>query len=63
MSAIPVVPHEDIQGIIACIITGGTMVLEGIAMFKGVDPMQILQIDIGILGSIVGFYFGVKSQQ
>lgn len=63
MSAVPVVSQQDVQGIIACVFTIGTIVLEGVAMLKGVEPMQILQVDIGILGSIVGFYFGVKSQQ
>jgi uncharacterized membrane protein len=55
---------RDIQGILAIVIVIGYVVIAAAVIFAKIvtDPSPILTGLLGIVGSVTGFYFGVKSQ-
>ena len=54
---------QDIQGILALIIIGAILVVSAIALLKGADPLMVLDKLLLLGAVVVGFYYGVKSQQ
>jgi hypothetical protein len=54
---------RDVQGIIALGVVGGAFTLAGVAIFKGADVMSVLNSVLPLASMVVGFFFGVKSQQ
>ena len=54
---------RDVQGIIALSVVGGAFLIAGVAIVKGADVAQILGNVLPLASLVVGFYFGVKSQQ
>lgn len=55
---------RDIQGILALGVVFGTFAIAGAAIVTGAATAKdVLSSVLPIAGTIVGFYFGVKSQQ
>jgi hypothetical protein len=55
---------RDIQGILALSVVGGTFGVAAVAIATGVaNAVQVLASVLPLAGTIVGFYFGQKSQQ
>lgn len=55
---------KDIQGILALSVVGGTFGVAVVAIVTGVaNAVQVLASLLPLAGTIVGFYFGQKSQQ
>lgn len=55
---------KDIQGILALGVVGGTLVIATAAIVTGAaSAKDVLASVLPITGTIVGFYFGQKSQQ
>jgi hypothetical protein len=53
----------DTQGVVAIIVVGGTVAVAVTALMKNADPSQILGVMTPLAAAVVGFFFGVKSQQ
>jgi hypothetical protein len=55
---------RDIQGILALTITGGTLGIGAVAIYLSpANALQVFTTMLGITGTIVGYYFGARSQQ
>jgi len=56
---------RDIQGILALTFAVGWHVVLGLSVvYGGVAMLQVaVPAEAGLIGSIIGYYFGVKSQQ
>lgn len=54
---------RDVQGILAIAVIGGAFVTAAVAIIKGADVTTILNSVLPLASVVVGFYFGVKSQQ
>jgi hypothetical protein len=55
---------KDIQGILALSVVGGTFGVAVVAIVTGVaNAVSVLASLLPLAGTIVGFYFGQKSQQ
>jgi hypothetical protein len=55
---------RDIQGILALSVVGGTFGVAVVAIVTGVaNAVSVLASLLPLAGTIVGFYFGQKSQQ
>ena len=54
---------RDVQGIMGLGVVGGAFVLAAVAIARGADAASILNAFLPLAGTIVGFYFGIKSQQ
>ena len=54
---------RDVQGIIALSVVGGAFGIAGVALVKGADVTTVLNSVLPLASMVVGFYFGVKSQQ
>ena len=54
---------RDIQGILALAVIGGTFAVAGVAIYINVqNAVSVLASVLPLAGTIVGFYFGQKSQ-
>ena len=54
---------RDVQGIIALVVVGGAFAIAGVALVEGADVTTVLNSVLPLASMVVGFYFGVKSQQ
>ncbi len=54
---------RDVQGIMGLGVVGGAFALAAVAIAKGADAATVLNAFLPLAGTIVGFYFGIKSQQ
>ncbi len=55
---------KDIQGILALTVVGGTFAVAAVAIVTGAaSAVQVLASVLPLAGTIVGFYYGQKSQQ
>jgi fucose permease len=54
---------RDVQGILAIAVVGGAFVTAAVAIIKGADVTTILNSILPLASVVVGFYFGIKSQQ
>lgn len=54
---------KDVQGILAISVVGGAFAVAAVAIVKGADVMSVLNSVLPLAATIVGFYFGIKSQQ
>jgi len=57
---------RDIQGILALLVTGGLLAIVGFAMTKVgslQDALSVVNVIAPLAALVLGFYFGVKSQQ
>lgn len=70
-AAVPVQPGagasignpRDIQGIIGLVFVGGSLAVAGVAIATGTSALIVLSAILPLTGNIIGYYFGVKSQQ
>jgi hypothetical protein len=62
MSAVVGTP-KDIQGIIALGVVGGAFAIAGIAIATGTAAASVLASVLPLASVVVGYYFGMKSQQ
>jgi hypothetical protein len=54
---------RDVQGIIGIAVVGGALAIAGVAIATGTNALQVLDAILPLAGTIVGFYYGQKSQQ
>lgn len=55
---------KDIQGVLALTVIGGTFAIAAVAIATGVaNAVQVLASVLPLAGTIIGFYYGQKSQQ
>ncbi len=54
---------RDIQGIIGLVFVSGTLAIAGVAIALGASAVTVLASVLPLTGTIIGFYFGQKSQQ
>ncbi|MGA8903667.1 MAG: hypothetical protein WB661_01520 [Candidatus Bathyarchaeia archaeon] len=55
---------RDIQGILALVFVGGTLGIAGVAIaIVPASALQVLAEVLPLTGTVIGYYFGVKSQQ
>lgn len=54
---------RDIQGILALVFVGGTLGIAGIAIVLGASAAAVLSEVLPLTGTIIGYYYGQKSQQ
>lgn len=54
---------RDMQGIIGIVVVGGTLGIAAAAIATGASALQVLSTVLPLTGTIIGFYFGQKSQQ
>ena len=54
---------QDIQGILALLVIISVFVIAAVAIIKGADVIQILNSFLPMATLVLGFYYGVKSQQ
>lgn len=54
---------KDIQGIIALGVVGGAFAIAGVAIATGTAAASVLASVLPLASVVVGYYFGMKSQQ
>jgi hypothetical protein len=54
---------RDVQGIIGLGVVGGSFAIAAVAIVTGANAANILSMFLPLAATIVGFYFGQKSQQ
>ena len=54
---------RDVQGILALVVVGGTFAIAGVAIILGTSAATVLSAVLPLSGTIIGFYYGQKSQQ
>lgn len=54
---------RDIQGILALVVVGGTFGIAAVAIALGTAAATVLSAVLPLAGTIIGFYYGQKSQQ
>lgn len=54
---------RDIQGILALVFVGGTLGIAGVAIVLGASAAAVLSEVLPLTGTIIGYYYGQKSQQ
>lgn len=54
---------RDIQGILALVFVGGTLAVAAVAMAFPTSATQVLAEILPLTGTIIGYYYGQKSQQ
>jgi hypothetical protein len=54
---------RDIQGILALVFVGGTLAIGAVAIATGASAQQVLSEVLPLTGTIIGYYYGQKSQQ
>ncbi|MGA2971881.1 MAG: hypothetical protein ABSE39_04555 [Candidatus Bathyarchaeia archaeon] len=54
---------RDIQGILALVFVGGTLGIAAAAIVLGASAVTVLSEVLPLTGTIIGYYYGQKSQQ
>jgi hypothetical protein len=54
---------RDVQGILALVVVGGTFAIAAVAIVLGTSAATVLAAVLPLSGTIIGFYYGQKSQQ
>lgn len=54
---------RDIQGILALVFVGGTLGIAAVAIVLGASAASVLSEVLPLTGTIIGYYYGQKSQQ
>jgi hypothetical protein len=54
---------RDVQGILALVFVSGSLAIAGVAIATGASALSVLAEVLPMTGTILGYYFGVKSQQ